>query len=193
MPASANEPPTAHLINMQTALARALSVEDINQLGRDTGQSERLRTVTPHRLFLSTVTALAGRNVETLADLLREFNYQNDTTVACKAFYNRLARPGFTNFMRQMFARLVEQLTIRSLAPEGQTAVARFQDIVIQDGSSFALKQQLRNVFPGASRPSSQQPSRSMPRTAASPTRFARCRSRRTRKPSDSSCRRRRR
>ena len=92
------EPPTAHLTNMQTALARALSVDDVNQLGRDTGQSERLRTVTPHRLFLSTVTALAGRNVETLADLLREFNYHNDTTVAYKAFYNRLARPGVANF-----------------------------------------------------------------------------------------------
>jgi hypothetical protein len=56
MPATANEPPTAHLITMQTALARALSVEEINQLGRDTGQRERLRTVTPHRLFRAPVT-----------------------------------------------------------------------------------------------------------------------------------------
>ena len=39
MPATANEPPTAHLITMQTALARALSVEDIDQLGRDTCES----------------------------------------------------------------------------------------------------------------------------------------------------------
>ena len=116
---------------------------------RHTGQSERLRTVTPHRLFLAAVTALAGRNVETLADLRREFNYHNDTTVAYKAFYNRLARPGFASFMRQMFARLVEQLTIRSLAPEDHTAVARFKDIVIQDGSSFAFEKQLRDVFPG--------------------------------------------
>jgi hypothetical protein len=149
MPTTAHELPTARLASMQTALARALSVEDINQLGRDTGQSERLRTVTPHRLFLSAVTALAGRNVETLADLRRELNDHNDTTVAYKAFYNRLARPGFASFMRQMFVRLVEQLTSRSLAPEDHTAVARFKDIVIQDGSSFALKQQLRDVFPG--------------------------------------------
>ena len=149
MPAIALAPPTAHLTIMQTALTRALSVEDINRLGRDTGQSERLRTVTPHRLFLSAVTALAGRNVESLADLLRELNYHNDTTVAYKAFYNRLARPGFANFMRQMFARLVEQLTIQALAPEARSAVARFRDIVIQDGSSFALKHKLRDVFPG--------------------------------------------
>ncbi len=81
------------------ALARALSTDDVNQLGRTTGQSKRLRTVTPHRLFPSTITALPARNVESLADLLREFNHQNDVTVAYKAFYNRLARPGFAKFM----------------------------------------------------------------------------------------------
>jgi hypothetical protein len=131
------------------ALARALSIDDVNQLGRETGQSERLRTVTPHRLFLSTIAALASGTVESLADLLREFNYQNDVTVAYKAFYNRLARPGFATFMRQMFARLVEQLSVRMLAPEGHAAVSRFEDIVIQDGSSFALKRKLRDAFPG--------------------------------------------
>jgi hypothetical protein len=134
---------------MRTALARALSVEEVNQLGRDTGQSERLRTVTPHRLFLSTITALAAGKVESLADLLREFNYQNEVTVAYKAFYNRLARPGFASFMRQMFVRLVERLSVQTLKPEGNAAVARFKDIVIQDGSSFALKNDLERVFSG--------------------------------------------
>lgn len=134
---------------MRTALARALSIDEVNQLGRDTGQSERLRTITPHRLFLSTIAALAGGKVESLADLLREFNHQNAVTVAYKAFYNRLARPGFAEFMRQMLVRLIEQLSIQTLAPTGHAAVARFEDIVIQDGSSFALKSALRDVFSG--------------------------------------------
>jgi hypothetical protein len=80
---------------------------------------------------------------------LREVNHQNDVTVAYKAFYNRLARPGFAAFMRQMFARLVERLCIQTLAPDGHSAVSRFKDFVIQDGSSFALKKKLRDVFPG--------------------------------------------
>jgi hypothetical protein len=134
---------------MRTALARALSMEDVNQLGRETGQSERLRTVTPHRLFLSTIAGLADGSVESLADLLREFNRQNGVTVAYKAFYNRLARPGFATFMRRMCARLLHHLRGQVLAPEGRVAVARFKDIVIQDGSSFALKKTLRDVFPG--------------------------------------------
>jgi len=137
------------LIRMRGALARALSADDVNQLGRDTGQSERLRTITPHRLFLSIVAGLAGGQVESLADLLREFNHQNDVTVAYKPFYNRLAREGFAKFMRQMFQRLMERLCVQTLAPEGHAAVSRFKDIVIQDGSSFALKKKLRDVFPG--------------------------------------------
>jgi hypothetical protein len=140
---------TTELIKVRDALARALSGDEVNQLGRDTGQAKRLRTVTPHRLFLAVVSALASAHVASLADLLRAFNYQNGVTVAYKAFYNRLARVGFATFMREMLTRLVERLSEQTLTPAGQVAVARFEDIVIQDGSSFALKQTLRGTFPG--------------------------------------------
>ena len=46
---------TSELTKLRHTLARALSVDEVNQLGRDTGQAERLRTVTPHRLFLAVV------------------------------------------------------------------------------------------------------------------------------------------
>jgi hypothetical protein len=38
--------------------------------------------VTPHRLFFSMIAVLASGNVESLADLLRELNFQNDRAVA---------------------------------------------------------------------------------------------------------------
>ena len=140
---------TRELTRVSHALARALSVDEVNQLGRDTGQAERLRIVTPHRLFLAIVSALASAPVESLADLLRAFNYQQGVQVAYKAFYNRLARVGFALFMRGMLARLIDRLRLETLTAEGHTAVARFTDIVIHDGSSFALKAQLRAAFPG--------------------------------------------
>lgn len=40
---------TPELTKLSHTLARALSADQVNQLGRDTGQAERLRTVTPHR------------------------------------------------------------------------------------------------------------------------------------------------
>ena len=90
------------LTKVRDALAGALSIDEVNQLGRDTGQAIRLRTVTPHRLFLAVVSALAGARVESLADLLRAFNHQQGGDVAYKAFDNRLARVGFARFMRAM-------------------------------------------------------------------------------------------
>jgi hypothetical protein len=48
-----------------------------------------------------------------------------------------------------MLARLLEQLRLQTLRPEGNRAVARFTDIVIQDGSSFAIKPTLAGAFPG--------------------------------------------
>jgi hypothetical protein len=54
----------------------ALPMRTVNERGRLTGQAQRLRTATPHRLFLAVVSALAARRVDTLADLPRVPNHQ---------------------------------------------------------------------------------------------------------------------
>ncbi len=100
---------TTELTKLSHTLARALCVDEVNQLGRDTGQAKRLRTVTPHRLFLAMVSTLGSGRVESRADLLRAFNHQHGVEVAYKAFYNRLARIGFAAVMRGMLARLLDQ------------------------------------------------------------------------------------
>ena len=51
--------------------------------------------------------------------------------------------------MHAMLTRLLDQIRFDTLSPEGERAVARFRDIVIHDGSSFALKAALRTTFPG--------------------------------------------
>jgi hypothetical protein len=137
------------LTKVRDALAGAFSIDEVNQLGRETGQAVRLRRVTPHRLFLAVVAVLASGRVESLADLLRAFSHQHGDVVAYKAFYNRLARVGFAQLMRAMLTRLLARLRIETLTPEGDRAVARFRDILIHDGSSFALKAALRPTFPG--------------------------------------------
>lgn len=98
---------------------------------------------TPERTKLSHTLGRA------LADLLRARNHQNGVAVAYKAFYHRLARRRFATFMRGMLARMLDQVRVQSLTPDGQTAVARFTDIVIHHGSSFALKAALSGTCPG--------------------------------------------
>ena len=114
------------LSEMAAVLKAALSVDDINDLGRLTGQSQRLRVVTPSRLVLALVGAMACGKVESIADLLREFNFQNGTATAYKAFYNRLARPAFAEFMRLVLCRLLGVLAIRTLEAEAGCVLAEF-------------------------------------------------------------------
>jgi len=45
---------------------------------------------------------LAGGHAESLADLQRSFNHRFDQSTAHKAFYNRLAHPGFAAFRHEM-------------------------------------------------------------------------------------------
>ena len=99
---------TTELTQPSHTLGRALGVDAVHQLGRETGQAQRLRTVTPYRLFLAVVSTLGSGRVESLADLLRAFNHQQGGEVAYKAFYNQLARIGFATFMRGMLARLLD-------------------------------------------------------------------------------------
>lgn len=131
------------------AMRDVLSAERLNELGRATGQSIRLRVVTPSRLIAALVGALAGGACESIADILREFNLQQHTSTRYKAFYNRLARRGFSEFMRAVVCQAMRALAMRVLEPCVGSPLHAFSDIVIHDGSSFALKDSLAAVFPG--------------------------------------------
>lgn len=82
-----------------STLEEVLSADEVNALGLEAGQSQRLRGVTPHRLLVCLLATLGSADTETLADLCRTFNFQNGAKTAYKAFDNRLARPGFPAFM----------------------------------------------------------------------------------------------
>jgi hypothetical protein len=139
-----------HEIGTVEAMVRAaLSEEEVNEVGRRTGQSKRMRVITPFRLFSSIVGSFSSTGIESLADLLRGFNHRFDTSTAYKAFYNRIAQPQFPEFMREMLCRLLTELAMRSLKPAPGSPTADFEDIIIQDGSSLCLKAILNRVFPG--------------------------------------------
>ena len=131
------------------ALKSALSADKLDALGLQTGQSQRLRVVTPSRLALTILAAFGSGSVESIADLLREFNFRYGTNTAYKAFYNRLAHDGFAVFMKALVGHLLSEFAVRTLGPSAGAAIEDFEDIVIQDGSSFVVKESLRSAFPG--------------------------------------------
>jgi Transposase DDE domain len=109
----------------------------------------RQRVITPFRLGLALTATCASQHVETLADFHGGFHALFGTTVTYKAFYNQLAKPHFADFARTLAARLISDMTLKVLGFAKGRAFGEFRHIVLQDGSSFAIHDGLREVFPG--------------------------------------------
>jgi Transposase DDE domain len=121
----------------------------LNACGKDAKFCRRERIITPFRLGLALTATCASQRVETLADLHRGFNALWGTSITYKAFYNQVAKPHFADFARTLAARLIGEMTLKVLGFHKGQAFAEFHHIVIQDGSSFAIHDGLREVFPG--------------------------------------------
>lgn len=153
----------SHVNRYADALRRTLGSQNLTTRGRESRHCRRLRTVTPQRLVCALVEALGAGRVETIADILRTFNAQTGLTVRYKAFYNRLAQPEFPRFMRQVYRDILRNLSINVLRPVAGGGLDFFKDIVVQDGSSFAVHDALRRLTVVVSLPFVPLPSRSTP------------------------------
>src|SRR2546429_4148616 len=121
----------------------------LNACGKEVKFCRRQRVITPFRLGLALTATCASQRVETIADFHCGFNALFGTTITYKAFYNQVAKPHFADFARTMTERLVSDMTLKVLGFEKGHAFAEFRHIILQDGSSFAIHDGLREVFPG--------------------------------------------
>src|SRR5499426_3306985 len=121
----------------------------LNGCGKAVKFCRRQRVITPFRLGLALTATCASQRVATIADFHCGFNALFGTTVTYKAFYNQVAKPHFADFARTMAERLISDMTLQVLGFDKGHAFAEFRHIIIQDGSSFAIHDGLREVFPG--------------------------------------------
>ena len=128
---------------------KAFSEGVLNELGKATRYCHRVRQLTPYRMVMTLIALFGGTRVESLADLQRGFNALFGYAMDYKPFYDQLAKREFAVFMRETARGLLETLVIRVLGVAPGGAFSEFRRIVIQDGSSFAIKDALKEVFPG--------------------------------------------
>lgn len=139
----------SHATTFAVALRATLGLTSVTARGRESRHCRRLRDVTPQRLVCALVEALGAGRVETIADILRTFNAQTGLRTQYKAFYNRLAQPAFPRFMQQISRDILRNLSVNILRPATDGKLAHFQDVVVQDGSSFAVHDALARTFGG--------------------------------------------
>jgi len=140
---------TAKLIRTRNILKQSLDPVVVTQIARNTGFTVRIRDVQPAALANTLIYNCGARKTETLADLQRTFNALTGKTVHYKPFHNQLAKPAFPEFFREILSHLLGRMTLKTLKPVPTSALAQFKDIIIQDGSSFALKDSLKTTYPG--------------------------------------------
>lgn len=140
---------TSKLITAANRLKKALNPQELMDLGRQVGFARRLRLVTPDRLVTAVITALSSQRTRYLADILRTFNALTGLSVQYKPFHNQLSKDEFAKLMRGAFARILENLVLKVLEPVPGGVLGLVSDIVIQDGTSFALHRKLATRFPG--------------------------------------------
>src|SRR3989442_9755870 len=121
----------------------------LNSSGKQFGCAKRERLITPFRLGLSVVASMATQQVQTIADLHRQFNELWAFESDYKAFYTQLLKSRSPEFFRASLCHIMRQLTMKVLGCEAGEAFRAFNRLILQDGSSFALHKALAEVFPG--------------------------------------------
>jgi hypothetical protein len=129
-------------------LIEVLGADVVAAVGRESQWLQRVRKITPLAWVTAILSTLGGGRVQWLADIWRTVQVVSGTTVAYKPFHKQLCKPGFAEFFRLLLeralARFTQPVLVGMAAPLGM-----FRDIVIHDGSSFALKDVLATCWPG--------------------------------------------
>lgn len=128
---------------------RTFDESSLNELGKATRLCRRERDATPYRLMMALVQAFAAGPLDSIASIHRAFNALCERQMRYKPFHNQLAKRGFAHFTRLMLTRLLNELACSVLHFTPDSPFARFEQIRIQDGTSFAVKSTLAGTFPG--------------------------------------------
>jgi hypothetical protein len=135
--------------SIASALQEALGAEELKQLARQCRFQRRERKLTALELLVACISTLGSGEAQWIADIVRTFNKITGKNVQYKPFYNQLAKKEFPEFLLLVLERLVKKLTMQMIRSQIPGKLSIFSDILIHDGTSFALKDTLARCWPG--------------------------------------------
>jgi hypothetical protein len=128
-------------------ITKVLNDFTINEIGKTTRFCSRKRIIKPFELVISLITALGDKSVSTVTDLHRYFVKLTETDVQYKPFHNQLSKPEFSLLMKSLVDVALSEWQQQILGT--QATLSDFKRIVLQDGSSFAVHDSLKETFKG--------------------------------------------
>src|SRR4029077_16879410 len=130
-------------ITMANQCQSVLDEDVLNERGQQVGFAKRERLLTPLRLGLSVVASMATQQVQTLADLHRQFHALWALESDDNAFYTPRLKSTAPEFFRTSLCHIMRQRTMKVLGFEAGQAFSAFHRLLLQDGSAFALPEAL--------------------------------------------------
>lgn len=138
------------IISLQKQFKQFFNANSLQNTAKSTGFVKRCRDIFPEQLVLSLVAALSKGNCISIADLLRQFNgmcLSAEDAVAYKPYHNQLRKEAFPIFVRQLAMRAIAQFA-RHQSATLLDKLATFEDVLLQDESSFHIHRDLADVYP---------------------------------------------
>ena len=140
---------TDPLSSTSDLLAQIFSETELEGLARSCGFLRRKRLITPFMLLAACVGTLGSGSAKWIADIHRTFNSWSGESVAYKPFHNQLSKPTFPTFVRAALELALKKMTKPVLETIPRHQVSMFRDIIMHDGCSMAVKDCLKDRWPG--------------------------------------------
>lgn len=128
-------------------ITEVLNAFNINDIGKRCGFCHRKRVIKPFELIMSLVTAMGDKQVNCISDLHRYFTGLTFTDVQYKPFHNQLSKPEFSQLLQRIVGMAMNRWQQQILGTD--IDLSMFQQVVLQDGSSFAVHDKLQGEFKG--------------------------------------------
>ncbi|WP_099137767.1 IS4 family transposase [Xenorhabdus innexi] len=137
------------IIAIKHQLMQFFNEASLKKIAFRCGFIQRVRNIEPHVFILSLIAALSSGKITSIAQLHQKFNGlcpDKKQQVSYRPFYNQLRKTAFVEFVKILVRFAMAQWADKSVAiPKKLT---KFQNVILQDGSSFKIHSALSDVFP---------------------------------------------
>ena len=114
------------------------------------GFTLRQRNIHPLDFILSLIAALGGDgNSTTQADLHRKFNEMTGLNITYRSWANQAKKDELPSLILWLWVQCLEIFSRKVMAFDENSPFSEFEHILIQDGSSQAVYDALKEAFPG--------------------------------------------
>lgn len=137
------------IICLKHSIRQFLNPVNSNHQGKASGFMQRLPDISPFQWVCCLITAMSKNTCSSIASLHRQFNGMKlapDDVVTYKPLHNQLRKPEFVDFMKALTQQAVARFLSERVALI-PLKLQRFTQIVLHDGTSFAVHKGLLNTF----------------------------------------------